>query len=143
MKLYHASDIHLGRRRLDCRLPDDDIVAPFGFIAGESIREKADVFLLAGDLFDRSQVEPPHLRQAQEVLRRLKDAGIPVIAIDGNHDKQFVNTDAPTWGRFLAEDDLLMLLRPGFYAEGDQPAPNDPLHPTFLNSCDAIGLNLG
>lgn len=25
----------------------------------------------------------------------------------------------------------------------DQPAPNDPLHPSFLNSCDAIGLNLG
>jgi DNA repair exonuclease SbcCD nuclease subunit len=118
MKIYHAADIHLGRRRLDGRLLDDDIVAAFRFIAEEAIREKADVFLLAGDLFDRPQVEPPHLRQAQEVLRRLKDAGIPVIAIEGNHDKQFVNTDAPTWVRFLAEDDLLMLLRPEFYAEG-------------------------
>ncbi len=76
------------------------------------------MFLLAGDLFDRPQVEPPHLRQAQEVLRRLKSAGIPVIAIEGNHDKQFVNTDAPTWVRFLADDDLLMLLRPEFHAEG-------------------------
>lgn len=118
MKIYHAADIHLGRRRLDGRLPDDDIVAAFRFIAEEAIREKADVFLLAGDLFDHPQVEPPHLRQAQEVLSRLKDAGIPVIAIEGNHDKQFVNTDAPTWVRFLAEDDLLMLLRPEFHAEG-------------------------
>ena len=25
----------------------------------------------------------------------------------------------------------------------DQPSPNNPLHPSFLNSCDAIGLNLG
>ncbi len=118
MRIYHAADIHLGRRRLDGRLPDDDIVAAFRFIAEEAIREKADVFLLAGDLFDRPQVEPPHLRQAQEVLRLLKSAGIPVIAIEGNHDKQFVNTDAPTWVRFLAEDDLLMLLRPEFHAEG-------------------------
>ena len=118
MKIYHAADIHLGRRRLDGRLPDDDIVAAFRFIADEAIRDKAHVFLLAGDLFDRPQVEPPHLRQAQEVLCGLKDAGIPVIAIEGNHDKQFVNTDAPTWVRFLAEDDLLMLLRPEFHAEG-------------------------
>ena len=118
MKIYHAADIHLGRRRLDGRLPDDDIVAAFRFIADEAIRDKAHVFLLAGDLFDRPQVEPPHLRQAQEVLRGLKDAGIPVIAIEGNHDKQFVNTDAPTWVRFLAEDDFLMLLRPEFHAEG-------------------------
>lgn len=118
MKIYHAADIHLGRRRLDGRLPDEDIVAAFRFIAGEAIRERADVFLLAGDLFDRPQVEPPHLRQAQEVLQRLKAAGIPVIAIEGNHDKQFVNTEAPTWVRFLADDDLLMLLRPEFHAEG-------------------------
>ncbi|HWQ90458.1 MAG TPA: DNA repair exonuclease [Clostridia bacterium] len=118
MKLYHAADIHLGRRRLDGRMPDDDFVAAFRFIVEEAIREKADVFLLTGDLFDRPQVEPPNLRQAQEVLRLLKNAGIPVIAIEGNHDKQFVNTDAPTWVRFLAEDDLLMLLRPEFHAEG-------------------------
>lgn len=118
MKIYHAADIHLGRRRLDGRLPDDDIVVAFRFIAQEAVREEADVFLLAGDLFDRPQVEPHHLRQAQEVLRLLKSAGIPVIAIEGNHDKQFVNTDAPTWVRFLAEDDLLMLLRPEFHPDG-------------------------
>jgi DNA repair protein SbcD/Mre11 len=118
MKIYHAADIHLGRRRLDGRLPEEDIAVAFRFIAEEAIREKADVFLLAGDLFDRPHVEPPHLRQAQEVLRLLKSADIPVVAIKGNHDKQFVNTEAPTWVRFLAEDDLLILLRPEFHSEG-------------------------
>ena len=118
MKIYHAADIHLGRRRLEGRLPDNDIVAAFRFISEEAIREKADVFLLAGDLFDRPQLEPPHLRQAQDVLRLLKTAGIPVLAIEGNHDKQFVNTDSQTWVRFLAQDDLLILLQPEFHAEG-------------------------
>lgn len=118
MKIYHAADIHLGRRRLDGRLPEEDIADAFRFIAEEAIREKADVFLLAGDLFDQPQVEPPHLRQAQEVLRLLKNANIPVVAIKGNHDKQFVNTEVPTWVRFLAEDDLLILLRPEFHSEG-------------------------
>ena len=118
MKIIHTADIHLGRRRLDGRLPDSDFATAFDYIANQAIAEKADAFLLAGDLFDRPQVEPPHLRQAQQVLRLLKNAGIPVIAIEGNHDKQFVNTDASTWVRFLAEDDLLMLLRPEFHAEG-------------------------
>lgn len=118
MKIYHAADIHLGRRRLDGRLPDDDLATAFRFVAEEAVRDRADVFLLAGDLFDRPQVEPPHLRQAQIVLRLLKDAGIPVVAIEGNHDRQFVNTEVASWVRFLAEDDLLILLRPRFHAEG-------------------------
>jgi len=126
MKIYHTADIHLGRRRLDGRLPDDDIVDAFRFIAEEAIHEKADVFLLAGDLFDRPQVDPPHLRQAQMVLQLLKNAAIPVIAIEGNHDRQFVNSDVPTWVRFLAEDDLMMLLRPEFHAEGVRLEKWDP-----------------
>ena len=85
MKLIHAADIHLGRRRLDGRLPDTDFADAFRAIADEAIAGKADAFLLAGDLFDRPQVEPPHLRQAQEILTRLKAAAIPVIAVAGNH----------------------------------------------------------
>ena len=108
----------MGRRRLDGRLPDEDIAKAFRFIVEQAVQEKADVFLLAGDLFDRPQVEPPHLRQAQEILQLLKAARIPVIAIEGNHDRHFVNTDVPTWVKFLAEDDLLILLRPEFSAEG-------------------------
>jgi DNA repair exonuclease SbcCD nuclease subunit len=118
MKIYHAADIHLGRRRLDGRLPCRDIADAFRSIADAAIQDKADVFLLAGDLFDRPQVEPPHLRQAQEVLTQLKRAEIPVLAIEGNHDKQFVNTDAPTWVDHLAQEDLLVLLRPEFHSGG-------------------------
>ena len=123
MKLFHAADIHLGRKRLDGRLPDSDIADALRFIVGEAIRERADVFLLAGDLFDRPQVEPPHLRQAQIALAPLKAAGIPVIAIEGNHDRHFVHSNLPTWVNFLAEDDLLILLRPEFGPEGARLEP--------------------
>jgi len=60
MKIFHAADVHLGRRRLDGRLPDKDFADAFAFVAGKAIEEAADVFLIAGDLFDRAQVEPPH-----------------------------------------------------------------------------------
>jgi DNA repair protein SbcD/Mre11 len=118
MKIFHAADLHLGRRRLDGRLPDKDLADAFGFIAAKAIEEKANVFLIAGDLFDHAQVEPPHLRQAQQVLVQLKKAGIPVIAIEGNHDKAFIHSEGPTWLHYLGEDDLLILLRTPFDAKG-------------------------
>ncbi len=126
MKLFHASDIHLGRRRLEGRLPDSDLAEAFDHIAGKAIVEKADVFLLAGDLFDRPQVEPTHLRQAEEVLARLREAGIPVLAIEGNHDKAFMHSQAPTWVRYLADEDLLILLKPAFDSGGAVPERWDP-----------------
>ncbi|HEY0793894.1 MAG TPA: DNA repair exonuclease [Chthoniobacterales bacterium] len=123
MKIYHVADIHLGRRRLDGRLPDSDLADAFSFIADQAVQEGADALLIAGDLFDRPQVEPPHLRQAQRILARLKTANIPVIAIEGNHDKTFIHSNEPTWTHFLAQDDLLMLLRTVFNADGPIMAP--------------------
>ncbi len=61
MKILHAADVHLGRRRLDGRLPDKDFADAFAFVAGKAIEEAGGVFLITGDLFDRAQVEPPHL----------------------------------------------------------------------------------
>src|SRR5215469_12724436 len=116
MKIFHAADVHLGRRRLDGRLPDKDFADAFAFIARKAIEEAADAFLISGDLFDRAQVEPPHLRQAQQVLAQLKTAAIPVIAIEGNHDKTFIHSEEPTWFQYLAEDELLVLLRTRFDA---------------------------
>ncbi len=118
MKIFHAADVHLGRRRLDGRLPDKDFADAFAFVAEKAIENAADVFLIAGDLFDRAQVEPPHLRQAQQVLVELKQAGIPVVAIEGNHDRAFIHSEAPTWLQYLAEDELLILLRTPFDSTG-------------------------
>jgi DNA repair protein SbcD/Mre11 len=126
LKLFHVADLHLGRRRLDGRLPDSDFATAFGYIAEKAIEEKADVFLIAGDLFDRPTVEPPHLRQAQQILGRLKTSGIKVIAIEGNHDRAFIHCEDPTWVQYLAEDDLLVLLRTAFDSTGPILNPWDP-----------------
>ena len=118
MKLFHCADIHLGRRRLDGRLPDSDFADAFAWLATEAIAGRANAFLLAGDLFDKPQVEPRHLRQAQTTLERLRAAGIPVIAIEGNHDKASLHFSEATWLDFLADDGLLRLLKPRFDANG-------------------------
>ena len=118
MKLFHCADIHLGRRRLDGRLPDSDFADAFAWLVDEAIVAKADAVLLAGDLFDKPQVEPHHLRQAQTSLQRLRAAAIPAIAIEGNHDRASLNSADPTWLDFLAEDGLLRLLKPRFDVNG-------------------------
>jgi DNA repair protein SbcD/Mre11 len=127
VKLFHVADVHLGRRRLEGRLPDSDLAAAFGYVADQAIKEGADVFLIAGDLFDRPAVEPPNLRQAQRILERLRVRGIPVIAIEGNHDRAFIHSEESTWIQFLAEDELLVLLRTTFDASGPILNPWDPV----------------
>jgi DNA repair exonuclease SbcCD nuclease subunit len=59
------------------------------------------------------------------VLAQLKQAHIPVIAIEGNHDKAFIHSENPTWLNYLAEDDLLILLRTPFDATGPLLKPWD------------------
>src|SRR5947207_7004144 len=118
MKIIHAADIHLGRRRLDGRLPDTDFAEAFDYVAGVAISEKADAFVLAGDLFDKPQVEPPHLRQAETILGKIRDAAIPVIAIAGNHDKAFINSGEETWLEYLAGRELLFFLETKFGPDG-------------------------
>jgi len=46
IKICHASDTHLGRPRLDGRLPDQDLAGAFGFIVDRAIEDKADDNLL-------------------------------------------------------------------------------------------------
>ena len=51
-----------------------------------AISRGVGLFLQAGDLFDRPDPRNADRRFVAEQLRRLRDAGIPVFAIAGNHD---------------------------------------------------------
>ena len=86
MRILHCSDIHLGRRRLDGRLPDTDFAEALSRIVDRAIKWKAQVVLIAGDLFDTPQIPPPVLRQAQHCLAPLKKKKIPVVVIESIHD---------------------------------------------------------
>ena len=39
VKLFHVADVHLGRRRLDGRLPDSDLADAFGYVADKAIED--------------------------------------------------------------------------------------------------------
>ncbi len=86
MRFLHTSDWHLGKKLDDfSRLEEQRLVLEeIGEIAD---REKPDVLLLAGDLFDTFNPPTEAVDLLYKSLKRLTCNGHrPVIAIAGNHD---------------------------------------------------------
>ena len=78
---------------------------------------RVDFVLLAGDLFEKRAIDPLTLSHAITGLERLKQANIPCLAVEGNHELAYFR-DSIGWVRFLAERELLTLLNPQI--DGDQ-----------------------
>lgn len=118
MKLFHVADIHLGKKRFGGKLPEEDLAKAFQSTALSAIAEGADLFLIAGDLFDRPTIDPEHLEQALLSLEPLKKANIPVIAIEGNHDRPAYRSESKSWLSYLSQQGYLSLLTTPFSRSG-------------------------
>jgi len=115
ISFIHCSDIHLGKTQYNLPERFDDFRKSFDHIAGYAIEKNVDFFSIAGDLFNKRNINAATLMQATSVLNKLKDANIPVIAIEGNHDKAF-RYDKMSWMHYLQENELIILLKPQFDA---------------------------
>ena len=82
----HASDLHLGYAQygLEARRQDFDNV--FAEIVDKTIELKPDFMIIAGDLFHHARPSNVTLENAIRNFKRLRDAGIPVLTVDGSHD---------------------------------------------------------
>ena len=125
LKFIHCSDIHLGRQRMGGKLPDQDFATALQYVVQYTLEQGADALLIAGDLYDSPNIQPPVLLQATSCLMPLKEAGIPVFAIEGNHDRATVTGETHTWVRYLNDIGLIHLLTIPFTAQGPQITPWD------------------
>jgi DNA repair exonuclease SbcCD nuclease subunit len=82
----HAADLHLGYSQygLEARRQDFDNV--FAEIVEKTIELKPDFMIIAGDLFHHARPSNVTLENAIRNFKRLTDAGIPVLTVDGSHD---------------------------------------------------------
>ncbi|WP_048147958.1 metallophosphoesterase family protein [Palaeococcus ferrophilus] len=87
MKFAHIADVHLGLSRRIVNTREEDVARNFEEAIRKSLSEGVDFILIAGDLFDSSRPTPQTLRQAVRVLDLAREAGVPVFAIEGNHDR--------------------------------------------------------
>lgn len=85
MKLFHISDLHLGKKLNEFSMIEDQefILREILGIIGE---EKPNGVLIAGDVYDKSIPSEEAMRLWDDFLISLAAMKVPVFAISGNHD---------------------------------------------------------
>jgi DNA repair protein SbcD/Mre11 len=83
----HLADVHLGHEQYGLPQRSRDFASAFHAAVEYAIYYKVDFILIAGDLFERSTLDPVTFDQALQELEILRSAGIPVVNIAGNHDR--------------------------------------------------------
>lgn len=116
VRFLHAADIHLGNRQYGRQERQDDFARSFRHLVQAAIDAHVDFVLLAGDLFHKRTVEARTFVQTAGLLSVLKEGNIPVLAIEGNHERPFFS-EGFSWLDGLAELDLLRVLS-GEYRDG-------------------------
>src|SRR5947208_12394075 len=112
MKFLHLADVHLGCTRYQlAESPRDFFDAWMDVLQRHAIGEKVDFVMMCGDFFHKRSIPPETMNYAVEGLQLLKDNGIPVVTIEGNHDQKH-NDSEYSWLRSLANWGLLCLLEP-------------------------------
>ena len=120
MRFIHTSDIHLGktyRTSIGEAERYDDFFRCLEGIVTDAIEAKVDFVLVGGDLFHVGQILPRTFAKTIGVLQPLKDANIPCIAIEGNHD-WIHRRDSISWMEALSQMGYIKLLRPSRTEEG-------------------------
>jgi len=118
MKFLHIADIHLGCRRYNLEERTKDFFRAWqDVIINHAIGDEVDFVLIAGDLFNSRKVDPQAMNHAMAGLELLREAGIPVVAIEGNHDQRDAVSDF-SWLRSLSQWGFLKLLEPARDEEG-------------------------
>jgi DNA repair exonuclease SbcCD nuclease subunit len=82
----HASDLHLGYAQYGLEARRQDFDNSFRELVDKTIELKPDFMIIAGDLFHQARPSNVTLENTIRTFKRLKDAGIPVLTVDGSHD---------------------------------------------------------
>lgn len=85
-KIALVSDVHLGTRQYGIRERYEDFLRAFRNVGKSIIEHKVDAVIIGGDLFDSPRPDAKSVFTAKEVVEMIRNAGIGVYGIDGNHD---------------------------------------------------------
>lgn len=117
MKILHTSDLHIGKYIGTYDLKEDTEYV-LNQVVDTAIRERVEVVLISGDIFDRPNPSEEAIKMYVSFLTGLLDKNIKVIAISGNHDSGI---------RLSAYKDIL---GKGYFVEGEF---NSPMRKVSLN----------
>ena len=110
MKIVHCSDLHLGKRfsgnKDYVKKRYMDFFNAFATFVDKVEEIKPDVCLIAGDIFDKKEINPDILSKTECLFKRLRDnVKKDIIAIEGNHDNSRILEES--WLEYLQEQNIL------------------------------------
>ena len=110
MKIVHCSDLHLGKRfsgnKDYVKKRYMDFFNAFATFIDKVEKIKPDVCLIAGDIFDKKEINPDILSKTEYLFKRLRDnVKKDIIAIEGNHDNSRILEES--WLEYLQEQNIL------------------------------------
>ena len=110
MKIVHCSDLHLGKRfsgnKDYVKKRYMDFFNAFATFVDKVEEIKPDVCLIAGDIFDKREINPDILSKTEYLFKRLKNnVKKEIIAIEGNHDNSRILEES--WLEYLQEQNIL------------------------------------
>jgi DNA repair exonuclease SbcCD nuclease subunit len=92
MRVAAIGDAHLGRSYLSVTTPagvnqrESDFEASFEAAVELALAQSPDLVVWLGDVFDHPRPTYRSFRVAQRALTRIREHGIPLVLISGNHD---------------------------------------------------------
>ncbi|PAP78280.1 DNA repair exonuclease [Rubrivirga marina] len=99
-RLLVSGDLHLGR--YPSRVPPGDpaltLDAVVRSLVDQAVERRVDAVVLTGDVADQSNKYFEAFGVLERALHRLVDAGVPVVAVAGNHDHDVLGSVAEAVG---------------------------------------------
>lgn len=118
MKIAHLADLHLGFRQFDRTNPaganqrEADVAEALKRAVDGVLAAGVDVVLLAGDLFHSVRPTNGAILHMFAQLQRLRAAGLPLVAIAGDHDTPRTAEVTPILGLYRALDLQFAMVKP-------------------------------
>ncbi|ACM55787.1 DNA double-strand break repair protein Mre11 [Halorubrum lacusprofundi] len=85
-RVIHTGDTHMGYTQYHSPVRRQDFLDAFAAVIDDAIEGEVDAVVHAGDLFHDRRPELTDLMGTISILRRLDDAGVPFLAVVGNHE---------------------------------------------------------
>jgi DNA repair exonuclease SbcCD nuclease subunit len=82
----HVADLHLGYAQYGLEVRREDFDRAFQELVDKTLKLKPDFMIIAGDLFHQARPSNITLENSIRSFNRLREAGIPVLTVDGSHD---------------------------------------------------------
>jgi exonuclease SbcD len=101
IKLLHTADLHVGMEnygRVDATTGINarvmDFLRRLSDMGDYAIEQGVDILIFAGDAYKTRDPNPTYQREFARRIKRIADAGVPVVLLVGNHDLPSVSKRA-------------------------------------------------